>query len=200
MSSEVEICNRALIKIGSLPILSLQDDSKRARRCNVIYNPERDALLRGHPWNFAIKRTTLALLQEEIPNWNYVYQMPTDCLRLIYPDVQQMMYRIEDCKLLTNVGLDYVRYIRRVTDTNKFDSSFQSTLACKLAMELSKALSDDNQLYDQMAEAYARAIVEARSVGAMEQGPMWIDSEEWLTSRYMGIAGPTGWLRDNRRL
>ena len=84
--------------------------------------------------------------------------------------------------------------------TNKFDASFTSTLACKLAMELSKSIADSESLYEQMAEGYARAIVEARSVGAMEQGPMWIDSEEWLTSRYMGIAGPTGWLRDNRRL
>ena len=200
MSSEVQICNRALIKIGAKTILSFADDSKRARLCSTIYADERDTLLRSHPWNFAIRRKSLALLQEVTPNWDYTYQLPTDCLRVIYPDVQIHLYRIENCRLLTNVLLDYVRYIIRVDDPNKFDASFTSTLACKLAMELAKPITDNDQLYDQMADGYARAIVDARSVGAMEQGPLWIDSEEWLTSRYMGIAGPSGWLRDNRRL
>ena len=135
-----------------------------------------------------------------VPNWDYVYQLPNNCLRVIHPDVNIHLYRIEDGKLLTNVILSYIRYIFRVTDPTKFDSSFQSALACKLAAELAKPISDNDRLHNQMVEGYARAIVEARSAGAMEQGPYWIDSEEWLSSRYMGIAGPTGWLRDNRRL
>ena len=200
MSSEVQICNRALIKIGAKTILSLSDETKNARLCNTIYADERDTLLRSHPWNFAIRRASLALVAEVTPNWDYTYQLPTDCLRVIYPDVQVHLYRIENKRLLTNVLLDYVLYITKVTDVTKFDPSFTSTLACKLAMVLAKAISDNEPLLEQMAEGYARAIVDARSVGAMEQGPLWIDSEEWLTSRYMGIAGPTGWLRDNRRL
>ena len=199
MSSEVEICNRALIEIGAKTILSLTDDSKRARLCNIIYGPERDTLLRSHPWKFAIKRTSLALSTETVPDWDYVYQLPSDLVRVIYPDVNIHLYRVEKNKLLTNVILTYLIYVHKETNVGKFDCSFQTALVARLAMKLAKPISDNDNLRDDMERAYAQAITEARSNDAMEDGPKWIDSEEWLSSRYMGIAGPTGWLRDNRR-
>lgn len=197
--SETEICNRALIKIGAKTILNMDDDNKRARNCRVIYPRERNTLMRSHPWKFAIKRQSLALSTEVVPGWDYVYALPSDILRVIYPDVNIHLYRIEQDKLLTNVPLTYIRYIFEEENPAKFDESFATTLACKMAMELAKSIADNDALREDMAQDYARAISDARSVNAMEDGPSWIDSEEWLSSRYMGIAGPTGWLRDNRR-
>lgn len=60
-SSEVAICNSALIKIGAAEITSLSDVNKRAQLCNEQYSKLRDELLRSHPWNFAIARKVLSL-------------------------------------------------------------------------------------------------------------------------------------------
>ena len=45
-SSEVAICNSALIKIGAAEITSLSDVNKRAQLCNEQYSKLRDELLR----------------------------------------------------------------------------------------------------------------------------------------------------------
>src|SRR4030065_768120 len=60
MASETGICNRALQIVGATRIGSLADTSKSARECTVAYEISRDALLRSHPWGFAIARAQLA--------------------------------------------------------------------------------------------------------------------------------------------
>ena len=199
-TSEVEICNLALAAVGSRNILSLNDDSKRARLCKLHYYRERNRLLRSHFWKFAIKRQSLALSTEKVDGWDYVYQLPSDLIRILYPDVNLHLYRIEQDKLLTNVILSYLRYVQLIENTAKFDECFIDALVCKIAYKLAKPIADNESLKNDLEQEYARAITEARSTDAMEDGPQWIDSEEWLASRYMGTAGPTGWLRDNRRL
>ena len=60
MASVVGICNRALEKLGGGYIAALTEASKEARALNRAYDYVRDAVLRAHPWNFAIKRASLA--------------------------------------------------------------------------------------------------------------------------------------------
>ena len=64
MATEVSICSNALRRLGDDPITSLTDDTERARLCNSFYTDARDAVLRCHPWNFAITRTSLAQLSD----------------------------------------------------------------------------------------------------------------------------------------
>ena len=56
----VSISNRALTFLGAQPITSLEDDTKEARACNRMFEQSRNQVLRGHAWNFAIKRASLA--------------------------------------------------------------------------------------------------------------------------------------------
>lgn len=58
-TNSVEICNNALTLIGTRRITSLSDPSKEARACNDNYDICRKALLRSHPWNFAMTRVEL---------------------------------------------------------------------------------------------------------------------------------------------
>lgn len=55
----VDVCNLALIQLGQLTITALTDENENARRCNVMYEPTRDALLEKHPWRFATEKVTL---------------------------------------------------------------------------------------------------------------------------------------------
>lgn len=59
-ASSLVLCNNALTLLGTRRITALADPSKEARACNDNYDACRRAVLRMHPWNFALKRVALA--------------------------------------------------------------------------------------------------------------------------------------------
>ena len=56
ITSDVDICNLALHKIGHDSIDALTDENDAARHCNALYAVERDMMLAAHPWSFALRR------------------------------------------------------------------------------------------------------------------------------------------------
>jgi len=80
MASEVEIANLALSNIRAGSINSLNEASLQAQQCKLKYPVVRDMLLRDFPWQFAHSIAPLALLTDEIFNYAYTYQYPSDCL------------------------------------------------------------------------------------------------------------------------
>ena len=80
MASEVDICNMALSGIRGGSINSITEPSLQAQQCKLKYPFLRDMLLRDVPWNFAHKVESLALLTDDLHNWVYAYQYPSDCL------------------------------------------------------------------------------------------------------------------------
>ena len=148
MASEVQICNRALQKLGSDSITSLADATEPARECNRAYFDVRDAELRDHNWNFAITRVQLAALATG-PVWGFdkQFQLPADCLRVI--EVNGLndpgAWTVEGRMLLANAAapLD-VRYVKRETDAGLFDPLFAEALASRLAAELAEPLTQSN--------------------------------------------------------
>ena len=91
MTSQVDICNRALSDCGARStISSLTDGSIEAVQCSFWYEPSRKSLLRMANWAFA--RTQILLTQVGVlyPDntspypelYSYVY--PPDCLRVRY--------------------------------------------------------------------------------------------------------------------
>lgn len=57
--SSLECANIALTKMGAPQITALSDTDERAKAANLCLDPLKKSLLRSHPWNFALKRTTL---------------------------------------------------------------------------------------------------------------------------------------------
>ena len=52
MASQVEICNRALIKLGAGQITSITDNNKQARILSGLWETVRKAELTKRYWNF----------------------------------------------------------------------------------------------------------------------------------------------------
>jgi len=176
MATEVSICSNALRILGDDPITSLTDDTERARLCNSLYEPARDAVLRSHPWNFAITRATLGQLSTT-PAYEYAYQysLPTDpyCLRVLSMEYQDYVFKIEHLAgtgrvLLTDEGTAKILYIAKVSDTAQFDSLFVDTLTAKMALELSFPVTNSVTLQAQMQKLYQLKLSEARSIDGQE--------------------------------
>lgn len=189
MASDVEICNRALQRLGSKRIVSLSEDSVAARACNVAYTVIRDAELRAHPWSFAVKRATLAA-DATSPDWGKAnaFTLPSDFLRLLptYPERNGLFidHEIESGKILTNDSAPlYIRYIYRVTDPNQMDVLFRESLAVKLAFELCEELTQSNTKKDGLSVDYKSAIREAKRTNAIEKIADQPPEDEWVTVR-----------------
>jgi hypothetical protein len=171
MATAVSICSNALRKLGDDPITSLTDDTERARLCNAFYEPTRDAVLRSHPWNFAIERQELSKLVAA-PAFDYAYQytLPTSpyCLRVLKMEYDEYIFKIEGRKLLSDEGTAKILYIAQVTDTAQFDPIFTEVLTARLAAELAYSITGSNSLSKQMWELFEIKISEARSIDGLE--------------------------------
>lgn len=198
MASQVEIANRALTKLGAARIISFADDNKQSRSVNSMFNVVRDAELRAHLWSFTIKRDSLPALTTT-PAWGYEYeyQLPPDCLRLlevddIYPGPNLDDYRnantqeftIEGRKILTNKDAPLkIRYVSRVADTTQWDATFVEAFACRLAMEMCEDLTQSNSKKESVKDDYNTAIMMAIRANAIELPPQDLPDDSWVMSR-----------------
>lgn len=181
----VGICNQALTSLGANTITALNEDTKEANLCNEKYAHERDSLLRAHPWNFAIERVALATLTEE-PAFEYeiVYQLPTDCLRVLATSVSSTEYKIEQGKLLSNESSVNIKYIKQITDPTKFSEDFAEALAARLAWKLAYPITASRTVAADAYQMYKDALNMARAADAQEGTPEELEADEWITARY----------------
>ena len=190
MATELSICSNALRRLGDDPITSLTDDTERARLCNSFYSDTRDAVLRLHPWNFAITRATLAQLSTT-PTYEYAYQyaLPTDpyCLRVLSMEYEDYIFTVENSTegrvLLTDESTAKIKYIARITDTALFDTLFVDTLTAKLSAELAYPITGSASLQAQMEKIYQQKLSEARSIDGQEGFPTDLVSETFTDFR-----------------
>lgn len=188
MASEVQICNRALQRLGAGRIASLDAESKEARECNAAYAPLRDFLLRAHPWSFAVARAALAA-DSDAPVGDtdapaYQYSWPTDAMRILLPKSASLDWIIEGRKILTDdVAPLYIRYITQVTDPNTMDATFREALACLIAYETCESLTQSNSKKAGLRDDLRDIVSEARRVNAIEKPPVESDDGDWDTGR-----------------
>lgn len=187
MASEVQICNRALQRLGAGRISAMDADSPEAREVNVAYEPLRDFLLRSHPWSFAVSRAALAAsadapIGDDAPA--YQYPWPTDALRILLPKSANLDWIMEGRKILTNDSAPlYVRYIVKVTDPNLMDPMFRETLACWIAYETCEAITQSNSKKAGLLNDLKVMIAEARRTNAIEKPPVESADGDWDTGR-----------------
>jgi hypothetical protein len=171
VTSEVEICNRALRYIGAEPIVSLDDDGKAENVCQLMYPSARNTLLSRFVWRFAVTRQTLALLPgtTNLTGYTYEYQLPTDpaVMRpLGFGNAANIIGFIEDLdadfiiegtSIYCDIGSASLRYVGLITDVTKFDDFFNEALARRLAADINPSLgTKDQTTVEQLAELAVR--------------------------------------------
>ncbi len=192
MPSETDICNMALMKVGAKPLIStLTEKTDNARLCNTFYDAVRDAVLRSHPWNCAIHRKTItALTEDPDSDFDHQYQLPTNpwCLRILQVGElveQPTIWNVEGRRLLTNQDSPSIVYIKRITDTNEFDSLLIDAFVLKLAIKIAMPLSTDARLVKNLVdELESISLPEARSIDGQEQSVQRMQVDEWTNARY----------------
>lgn len=185
VQSVIDLCNSALQRVGAATILSLEDDSREARACNVAYDSNRRAELRQRRWAFALKRAVLAP-DATAPAFDFdnAFTMPSDCLRVLRPNTARLDWAIEGRKILTNDGTTLnLRYIADIEDAAQFDPAFYDLLTIALAIDICEPLTQSNTKKDYLDRQYSDALKAAAKSNAFEAGPADSPEDDWLVAR-----------------
>lgn len=189
MASIVGICNRALTAIGADTVTALTDGSNNANACNEVYEDARDELLRAHPWNFAVARAKLGRLADAPTfGFRYAYQLPADWLRSVSAHgsadgAGTARHKHEGSTIQSDAEDIYLRYIRRVTDTNRMDSMFRTALSFRVALDVADRVTHTETKVARVAQQFEKALRAAKSVDSQEDQPDIVPAGSWITAR-----------------
>lgn len=188
-SNETAICNLALDHLNQESIESLDDpQNKSDKLCARWYDQVRRSTLRMHTWNFAMKRTTLAVLSDS-PAFEYdnQYQLPSDYIRVVAigADNQYKNYGLEDGKLLCNANGAALafRYVYDATAVEKFDPLFVEVFALQLAMRLAYPITGSNTAAKRVQEMLTSMIPIAMGVDGQERPPRRYERSRFKEAR-----------------
>ncbi len=193
MSSETEICNRALQKLGDESIGAFGDtDSKAARECLKAFAPLRKSELRKYPWSFAINMQALAASSvAPVWKWDTAFPLPDDFERLLeIEDLGANEYQMGQhegvkaifCDLASTAACN-IRYVADVDEVPLWDSAFTEAFVAKLAMELGEVLTASSSKVELARTHYETAIREAKASNAIEQPPEDFPEDDWNEAR-----------------
>lgn len=149
MSSQVQLCNLALSRIGGSTITSLSDNTNSANLCNTFFDDLADEVMAEGSWTSTIRRAVLARTTTTPAfEFTYEFQLPVDpkCLKVlsINEDIPGTYeYKIEGDKLVTDSDAISIRYIARLTNTSDWDIFLQRAFVTRLAAELAYPLTGD---------------------------------------------------------
>jgi hypothetical protein len=198
MASQVDVCNRALIKLGAGQITSITDNTKAARILSGLWDTVRKSELTRRFWGFALQRTTLAALSDK-PEWGfaYQYQLPPDFLKLQqindifiapgmadYRSSDDSPWAIEGNTVLTDFTAPLkIRYVKDVTDTSLFDALFNEVMASKLAFEACYSITQSRDGQRAAMDDYKVALKEAAFSNAIAKPPQGLIDDSWILGR-----------------
>lgn len=199
MASDLDIANMALFHLGitGAPVADVDNDrTKEAKAIRRFLSQVREEVLRDHPWAFATRVESLALVEEEpTTEWLYSYRYPDNCLtirRMLpasslavsffnsnevkYPVIERKMarYRIgrDDVgKLIfTNMEAPVAEWTELLTDPTDYPPDFVQAMSLKLAMFIAPSVTggDKLKLGDRAGQLYVRALAIARQNDANE--------------------------------
>ncbi len=192
-TTETDICNRALGRLGESRILDITDEGAPGRACQLHFAATRDEVLRSHRWNFATSRVALSRLSEAPAfGWTYQYSLPSDFIRALEvngtEDGLGDPWTIEGGNLLTNDETVNLLYVRREENVSKWDALFQEALSIKLAMKLGPVLRGSSSGVGDLGDEYLRVTAPlARRIDAnegRERRPLKPFRSEFVNARY----------------
>lgn len=199
MASEVGICNQALQLLGASSITTLTEGSVNANACNLIYEDTRDALIRSHPWKFAIKITQITA-NVTAPAFGRArsFTLPDDYLAPLPPypedhDINLDWIREGDAIYTDDSSpLDF-RYVAQITDPDEMDVLFRKALSATLALELAEQLTQSNTKIANISAILDSTLAAAKRASSFEAVNHEPPVDEWVRTRQRGRDNTKNW-------
>lgn len=167
MTDKIFICNAALSSIGANSISSFDDGTVEARRCAGIYDMQRRALLRDHPWSCAIKRMQLApVVDKPVWQWSNAFPLPRDFVRMLATN--QESFAFENRYVLANTDVLYIKYVYDNDVEDTWDDLLVDAMILKMVHRLCKPITGSSAEGDNAYLELQALMKKARSINGQE--------------------------------
>lgn len=171
ISSDVDVCNAALQMLGLDPITSLTDETTEADFCNLHYPIIRNSYLQSYSWRFATGQQQLSLTADTpLFGWTYVFQLPTNMLRLEKISASALAFDIQGKKLLCNADEVYIEALFELGEEN-YPDYFLEALILKFAAHAALPLMEDADKAKELGAQFSEANLRARRTDAWQHPP-----------------------------
>jgi len=198
MTSEVDICNLALLRLGTRStISSLTEGSTESNACAHVYAMLRDLLLSSHPWTFASQRVVLADLGSPPIGWRHRYAYPANCLKAkkihgsgrssdhipftISGDADQQGNPFK--VILCDFPKAELIFTARIVTPDLFPAHFIEALSWMIAAELANALCCDLALSQYAVQMASQSVAASRAYDANEGLAIKDPLPDWIAAR-----------------
>ena len=161
----------ALTRLGQSRITALSQTGLAPELCKLYYEPTRNELLSEQEWSFATKRANISLSGDEnLSSFTYMYNLPTDLLRVVtlissedYSDIADA-WELEGIYLLTGINPGYIKYIKQVTNPTQLPQLFVEAFYLRLATKMCIKLTQDQSLLGVIWQEYMAAMQTAMGI------------------------------------
>lgn len=187
-TSSINLCSRALVKIGAHGISSFDEGTTEAHVAASLYPMVRDGLLSSYPWNFAVKHSRLAqLVTSPLADFNNAFALPFDCLRVISAGGDSrghgLNFQIREHQLHTSAESVVLTYVYRPSE-DLFPPFFSLVLIARLAAEFCIPLTDSTSRWKVLSDAAEHEFRAAKLYDASVDTPPRIDDFTLIKGRY----------------
>jgi len=169
MSSEIDICNLALVALGAEQIRDFTGANKRERVCETTYPQVRDTLLAGYDWSFARVIASLRVTVGAEPNeYGTGYDIPNDCLRPvdIMPLGRGQRWEQVGASIYTQIPEPKLRYTKRETNTGLYTVAFVNALSLQLAVAIAPTIRQNDKYEARLEQRATSALMLAQEEDA----------------------------------
>lgn len=191
MPSQVDLCNKALRRLGEDPIVALDSNSLWGRRCESALPEVIRTILSLDSWRSCTKRENLAAESADPIGYTSAYPLPSDSLRLVALKLGQYEdWSIEGNKILTQKAKDVpleILYVAEVVDPNQYTATLYECIALGLAHELSGYSTATNVSKDEIYQMFVSAVMTAQNINAKENPVHYLSSTSWLDARISNL-------------
>lgn len=191
MASKANICNMALGLLGvTTQIADLSNPTNDAEiSCNLWWDQCVNEMLERNDWKFARGYVQLASTTAPSDEYDYAYQLPTNCLVVRYlwdvdagVRVTDYEYELFGSMLCTKLEEVYLVYTKTVTDTGKFPAFFVRALIYLLAHYLAPKHAEKGGKAKEMFDDYEKSLARAIEIDASQQNYIESGDDSWMTA------------------
>lgn len=186
--TDVELCSRALVKIGAHPIGSFDEASIEADVARELYSYTLDGLLAVHPWSFSLVQSELerdtAVSGGEFA---HAYDLPAGLLRVLSARSRSghrgIAYRLIGKHLLSDAPAVSLIYQRSVPEA-EFPPFFAHLLIGKLAADFVIPITEDTERADALHGLAQREIERSILADRRQATPRAVEDFTLVDVRY----------------
>lgn len=186
MATDLEMCNTALLLVGADEINSFEDQTRESKVCAQVYKRTKNYLLQSYPWTFSLAQSSLSLTSDDpLFEFEYVFQLPTNMLRVIKKDNIANNYRIFGDKLYTNENSVKILY-QYDPGESEYPEYFARAIELRLAELLAAALPQDLDASRVFESKFTYQNRVARAIDSQQEPSPGIQSTEFALTSVRG--------------